>query len=143
MPQLLQEAGINVKWHSQKFTDTVEDDVWIREVASLGWIIISSDKGLETDPTNRSAVIESKAKVFILEENNARAVHWASAIIVSKDRIFEAVSDHEGPFYMNVLRKTATLVWKFRVPTVENSTSDETPLKTGKKVKQQNQNSLE
>ncbi len=142
MPQLLQEAGITVQWHSQRFTDTTQDDVWIRDVAKQGWIIVSSDKGLETDPDNRLAVIESKAKVFILEENNARAVHWASALIVSRDRIYEAVNDNEGPFYMNVLRKSTSLVWKFRVPSVEDSAATASPADVSK-VKTRKSNSAE
>src|SRR5260370_27950702 len=106
------------------------------------WIIVSSDKGLETDPDNRLAVIESKAKEFILEENNARAVHWASALIVSRDRIYEAVNDNEGPFYMNVLRKSTSLVWKFRVPSVEDSAATASPADVSK-VKTRKSNSAE
>jgi PIN like domain len=127
---LLKEAGINVRWHSAEGFPSREtdDDPWIRIVADKGYIIITSDKGIETDPINRLAVIESKAKVFILDEKNARAVHWAAAIIVSKDRIYEVARDHEGPFFMNVIRKTYSMVYRFRVPEMESPVDPSSPV---------------
>jgi hypothetical protein len=121
MPMLLREAGINVRWHAGEgfASQEINDDAWIRIVAGKGYIIVTSDKGIETDPINRLAVIESKAKVFILDEKNARAIHWAAAIIVSKDRIYEAVRDNAGPFFMNVVRKSSGMVYRFRVPELE------------------------
>lgn len=120
MPTILKEAGLNVRWHAgEGFAATEADEVWIRAVAARGCIIVTSDKGIETDPINRLAVIESKAKVFILDEKNARAVHWAAALIVSKDRMYETVHDNAGPFYMNVVRKSSSLVYRFRVPELE------------------------
>jgi hypothetical protein len=121
MPMILKEAGLNVRWHSAEGFPTTElnDVAWIRTVASKGYIIITSDKKIETDPIERLAVIESKAKVFILDEQNSRAVHWAAAVIVSKDRIYEAVRDNAGPFFMSVVRKSSSMVYRFRVPEIE------------------------
>lgn len=121
MPTILQEAGINVRWHAAEGFPPKElnDVAWIRAVASRGYIIITSDKGIETDPIERLAVIESKAKVFILDEGGARAIHWAAAVIVSKDRIYEVVRDRPGPFFMSMVRKSTSLVYRFRVPEVD------------------------
>jgi len=121
MPAILKEAGINVRWHAAEGfpSKEIDDTTWIRAVANKGYIIVTSDKAVETDPINRLAVIESKAKVFILDENNQRPVHWAAAIIVSKERIYEAVRENEGPFFMNVIRKTSSMVYRFRVPEME------------------------
>jgi len=121
MPAILKEAGLNVRWHSAEGFPAKElnDVAWIRSVANKGYIIVTSDKTIETDPNERLAVIESRAKVFILDEGNSRAVHWAAAIIVSKDKIYEAVRDNEGPFFMNVTRKTYSMVYRFRVPELE------------------------
>jgi predicted nuclease of predicted toxin-antitoxin system len=118
MPTLLKEARINIRWHAGEGFPSVETDdtEWIQAAASRGYIIITSDKSVETDPINRQAVIESKAKVFILDENNSKAIHWAAAIIVSKEKIYELARDNEGPFFASVLRKTYGMVYRFRVP---------------------------
>jgi hypothetical protein len=130
MPSILREAGLNVRWHAAEgFPANELDDVaWIRAVANKGYIIISSDKRIETDPINRMAVIESKAKVFILEEGGARAVHWAAAVIVSKDRMYELVRDNSGPFFMSMVRKSAGLLYKFRVPELETPVDPGSPI---------------
>jgi len=121
MPTLLREAGISVRWHAAEGFPSKEtsDDAWIRDVASKGYIIVTSNKTIETDPIERQAVIESKAKVFFLEEKNSRAVHWAAAIIVSKAKIYEVVRENEGPFFMNVVRNSHSMVYRFRVPELE------------------------
>ena len=130
MPSLLKEAGINVRWHAAEGFPTRETDdtAWIRAVAEKGYIIVTSDKAIETDPINKLAVIETKAKVFILDEGNSRAVHWAAAIIVSKDRIYEAVRDNAGPFFMNVIRKTSSMIYRFRVPDMESPVDSSGPV---------------
>jgi hypothetical protein len=121
MPAILREAGITVRWHAGEGFPSKEtdDSAWIRTVASKGYIIVTSDKSIENDPIERQAVIESKAKVFFLDEKNSRAVHWAAAIIVSKQRIYELVRENEGPFFMNVVRKSNSMVYHFRVPEME------------------------
>jgi hypothetical protein len=133
MPTILKEAGINVRWHAEEGFPSKEtdDSAWIRAVAAKGYIIVTSDKTIETDPINKQAVIESKAKVFLLDENNARAVHWAAAIIVSKDRIYEIVSDNEGPFFMSIVRKSSSMVYRFRVPELEAPTDASGPVTAG------------
>jgi hypothetical protein len=70
------------------------DPVWIERCAKEEWAVLTGDKAIETDPTNRQAVIDSKAKVFLLDENNSRAVEWASAIIVARRRT--ATPRHPG-----------------------------------------------
>jgi hypothetical protein len=129
MPAILKEAGLNVRWHAAEGfpANELSDVTWIRTVASKGYIIVTSDKTIETDPNERLAVIESKAKVFILDEGNARAVHWAAAVIVSKDRIYEVVRENQGPFFMSVVRKSASMVYRFRVPELESPASTSGP----------------
>jgi hypothetical protein len=119
MPDILKKAGIRVECHSKYFVHNTKDDVWIREVSGKGWLIITSDKKIENDPDSRLAVIESKAKIYFLEENNSRAVYWAASILVSKERIYELARDHSGPFYINLHRKSSALLWKFREPNSE------------------------
>jgi hypothetical protein len=80
------------------------------------WAVLTGDKAIETDPTNRQAVIDSKAKVFLLDENNSRAVEWASAIIVARRRIVEVVHENDGPFFVTLRKTSRGLVSKIRRP---------------------------
>lgn len=116
IPEILRQAGLKVECHSQYFSREELDDVWIRECATKGWVIFTADKGIETDPPNKTAVIESKAKVFILQDNGAKAIYWAAAILVSRRRIYEIVHEHEGPFYVSLSRETGYLARDIRIP---------------------------
>lgn len=124
MPEILRKAGLNVECHSSHFAHDIKDEVWIPAVTKKGWIIVTSDQKIETDPLSRLAVIESRAKVFVLEENNSRAPYWAAAILVSRERMYELCHDSDGPFFINLHRKTGSLLWKYRVPRLEDSEAE-------------------
>jgi hypothetical protein len=98
----------------------------VREVAKRGWVIVSSDKGLETNALNRLAVEESGAVVFLLEEKNSRAEFWAAALLVSRTRIYEIVLKHKGPLFATVKRETRTLVVDPRRPDGTSCSFDQT-----------------
>jgi len=70
----------------------------------------------ETDPINRQAVIEHKAKVIFLEENNSRAIEWASAIIVSRQGLLEIIHNNDGPFFTTLRKTSPRLVSPLRRP---------------------------
>lgn len=117
MPDLLRKAGLRVICHSEKYTDDMTaDPIWIERCAKEEWAVPTGDKAIETDPTNRQAVIDSKAKVFLLDENNSRAVEWASAIIVARRRIVEVVHENDGPFFVTLRKTSKGLVSKIRRP---------------------------
>jgi len=117
MPDLLRKIGLRIVCHSEKFDDDMTPDpVWIELCGKEDFIVITADKGLETDPVNRKAVIDHKAKVFILDENNSRAMDWASAIIVSRRRIIDVAHENVGPFFSSIRKQTPALVTKIRIP---------------------------
>lgn len=116
LPEFLRQAGLKVECHSKYYKREELDDIWIRDTASKGWVIFTADKGIETDPPNRTAVIESKAKVFIVQDNGAKAIFWAAAILVSRRRIYEIVHEHPGQFYVSLNRETGNLARDIRVP---------------------------
>ena len=116
MVEFLREAGIKVEPHRDHFSPEEEDHVWIPQCANHGWLIVTSDKGIETDPINRASVLESKARVFILQDGNNGPSHWAASIIVSRARIYDLVRVHEGPFFVDVFRETRLMVKNLRSP---------------------------
>lgn len=92
------------------------DPIWIERCASRDWVIVTGDKAIETDPVNRQAVIDFKAKVFLLDENNSRAVEWASAIIVGRRKLVSTAYENDGPFFASVKKNSNGLISKVRRP---------------------------
>lgn len=110
LASLLAAAGIPHRCHSAFFPPDAPDDQWIPECARNDWIIVTGDKRIETDPINRQAVINSRARMFLLDEGGSRAIGWAAALIVSRTRIYEIVREYDGPFFATITRETSRLV---------------------------------
>ena len=101
---MLTLAGFKVECHNTWFHEEEADDVWIRECASRGWVIVTPDKNIENDAINRQAVIESKARIFFLDDGQSKPMSWASAMMVSKERIFQIILNTKGPFFANIAK---------------------------------------
>lgn len=116
LPGLLRTASLKVECHLTHFGKEELDDVWIKQCALNGWVIITCDRNIENDPVNRQAVIDSGARIFFLDEGGSRAIFWAAAMIVSKTRIYEIIRDTKGPFFANISKETGFLVRDVRHP---------------------------
>jgi hypothetical protein len=117
MPDLLRKAGLRIVCHSDEFTDDMTaDPVWIEYCANRDWVIITGDKRIETDPINRQAVIDFKAKVFLLDENESKAVEWGSAIIVGRRKLVALANEHDGPFFASVRKNLGGVISRIRKP---------------------------
>jgi len=59
VPELLQEAGINVEKHSDHFPDDVKDDDWLTQVGRNGWFCLTHNKRIRYRPNERDAVMHA------------------------------------------------------------------------------------
>jgi hypothetical protein len=120
MSAMLRRAGFTVhhifEVYPNKEHETIEDPVWIKMCGEKGWIAVSGDKRLETVPENRQAVIESKLKAFILTDSNSKPEVWAAAIIVGHFRMDEIIDGNNGPFFVNVGKRSDGHVARLRLP---------------------------
>jgi hypothetical protein len=102
LPNLLKKVGMNVEVHCNHFAPEAPDDEWIPKCVANGWVIITGDKAIETDPINAKAVEESAAKVFITSDTNSKAEEWAAAIIVGRRKLARIVEYNNGAFCVDV-----------------------------------------
>lgn len=117
MPELLRNVGLRIVCHSDKFSDDMTPDpIWIERCAKEEWVVITGDKAIETDAINRQAVIDCCAKVILLEENNSRAIEWASAVIVARRHMVKIVHENDGPFFVSLRKTSDSLLSKIRRP---------------------------
>jgi hypothetical protein len=94
----------------------VRDPEWIRLCGEKNWVIVSGDKRLETVPENRQAVIDAKAKVFLLMDSESFPQEWAAAIIVGHERMKEILDANPGPFFVNISKRTGSHLARLRYP---------------------------
>jgi hypothetical protein len=85
--------------HKSHFVQDAPDGEWIPVCAANGWIILTGDKGIENDGINRSAVINSAAKIFMLYDHKSRGLEQTAALIAARKKIAQTALNNVGPFY--------------------------------------------
>lgn len=88
--------------HDTFYKPDEDDHIWIPSVASHGWVIITGDKGIEKDGINRQSVVDSKAKVFLLDDSHSRGAEWAASLVLAYRRIMKVALENNGPFYCTI-----------------------------------------
>jgi hypothetical protein len=93
---------MKVEVHYKHFAPEAPDDEWIPQCVANGWVIITGDKAIETDPINAKVVADSAAKVFITADTNSKAEEWAAAIIVGRRKLARLAEYNNGAFCVDV-----------------------------------------
>lgn len=102
MIKMLRGISAPFERHSVYFKDDEDDPVWIPVVAGKGWVIVSGDKGIESNGVNRQSVIDSQAKVFVLADTHSKGAEWAASLVLAHKRIVRTAMQNNGPFYCTV-----------------------------------------
>jgi len=126
---LLRRVGFDVKSifrvYPKKKHETTSDPTWIKKCGAEDWIAISGDKRIETNVENRKAVIDAKAKVFILSDSNSRPEEWAAAVICGKDKFRNLIRKNQGPFFASIGKQAQTHIANIRFPTLKSERASE------------------
>jgi hypothetical protein len=104
VPNALRAAGCQVVVHDDEFRQDEADDVWIRTVAKRGLIILSKDLGIRYNPAERSALLESGARAFLLARGELKAAEMASIFLRALPNIESILVREVGPFVARVYR---------------------------------------
>jgi len=120
MGAILRGAGFQVhpiyEVYPNEEHKSVADPTWIALCATKNWIVVTGDKRLETVPENRQAVIDSKARVFLLSDSNSPPEVWAAAIIIGHYKMDDILEANTGPFFVNIQKRSDSHVGRLRLP---------------------------
>jgi len=62
-PDILTEAGLEVRRHRDHFRPDSPDEEWLEPVGREGWIAISHDTRIRYKPNERAAVIRHRVRL--------------------------------------------------------------------------------
>lgn len=75
----------------------------IKEAAKAGFVLITTDRRMESDWTED--IITNKAKVMLLTDNDGGPIHWAAALIAGEATWRRALLDNLGvPLVLRINR---------------------------------------
>ena len=83
-----------------------KDDVWIPQVASLGWLIITRDSRIQQHRAEIAAVKGSRARMVALAGNEARGTWQQLEILMRQWRAIEDLAARPGPFIYTATRSS-------------------------------------
>ncbi|TAL13160.1 MAG: hypothetical protein EPN99_15895 [Frankiales bacterium] len=81
-----------------------KDDVWIPEVASRGWLIITRDSRIQQHPAEIAAVKSNNARMVALSGDEARGTWQQLEVLMRHWRAIEVLATRPGPFVYTAKR---------------------------------------
>ena len=68
VPNAIAELGVDVRRYTDLYPNdpTVEDVQWIPKVTELGWVIVTKDKNIRRDASERAVLVAAKARYVCL-----------------------------------------------------------------------------
>lgn len=102
MPDALRAIGANVEVMDDHFDSETEDTVWVPHVGALGWIILSKDCRLRSNPLEQIALLKSGTHSFLLSAANITGESMARAFANAMPDILRMIKKFQPPFVATV-----------------------------------------
>lgn len=106
-PRILRENGWNVVRYGDHYGERpVPDDEWIMFAAKQGWIALSHDRNIRSDPVAIRAVMEGGGRLFVVRGKNLTAPDKAVLVVASLGGIHRVLQEQTEAFIGVISRKS-------------------------------------
>jgi PIN like domain len=117
VPQALREDGWDLVTLAEHYgmpaDQLVVDTDWIQEAAKQGWPILMKDKRIRHRRAEIDAVVEHRARCFVIANGDLTSHEMAGRFILSKAAIYKAAAEEPGPYIYSV---RADRIWRLYPP---------------------------
>lgn len=101
MPGRLRQVHPVVHAHDDLFPQDTDDEVWLREAARKGWIVLTRDDRIRYRPGEQRAIIEAGVACFCLNPTKGMiAQEWAEALVTALPKILEVAASEKRSGYI-------------------------------------------
>ena len=109
----LKAQHANVEMHRDHFADSADDELWLREVAGKGWVIISQNQFNELE---RLALRNAGGRAFLIVHGDMKAEEEASMIVAALPKMLRILKANASPFIARIYNSRKILLTspKFR-----------------------------
>lgn len=105
VPRLLREAAWDLVTLAEHYgvpeDERVADVDWIEEAAAQGWPVLMKDKKIRHRRAEIAAVVEHKARCFVITRGDLTSAQYAERFIANRDAIVRTAAT-PGPFIVAV-----------------------------------------
>ena len=103
----LTAQGAQVEMHRRHYADSVDDKVWLPEVASKGWVIISQNQFNELE---RLALRNAGGRAFLIVHGDMKAEEEAGMIIAALPKMLRILKANQPPFIARLYNPKKILI---------------------------------
>lgn len=90
--------GVEAEAHLDHFAHSTHDDVWLADIGHRGWIVITNDKRIRFNESERRALTEHSVGCFVLTSGNRTKWETMRALAKGWDRIQQIAATVHRPF---------------------------------------------
>jgi predicted nuclease of predicted toxin-antitoxin system len=102
VPSALRDAGFEAVAHDDVFAVDTDDEVWLAEAGTRGWIVLIKDNRIRYRPQERAALEAAGVQAFVLTNANMTGEEQAYLLRTHAGRIERFCTEHSGPFVVGV-----------------------------------------
>ena len=106
-PEILSNAGLNVRRHRDHFAPETADEVWLEFIGKKGWVAVSHDARIRYKPNELAAVVRHRVRLLVVV-GKAPFPELARHFVATAPRIADFLSQHSAPWIAKVYRASAT-----------------------------------
>lgn len=99
LPEALRLLGLPTEKHDDHFAANAHDEEWLPEVGRRGWVVITHDKRIRTNESQRKALLDHGVGCFVLR-GTGHLTRWAMVRMIARhwDHIDKTVKTAARPF---------------------------------------------
>ena len=102
--QALRQVGETVEIHDDHFAPDAKDEVWLVEVGSRDWIVLTKDDRIRYRVTERTALASARVRAFVLTSTQLQGSEMAAAFVKALPRIKRLIASRAPPLLGRVSR---------------------------------------
>ncbi len=100
----MRDAGAKIEVHSDHFSGSTTDEVWLEKVGREGWVVLTSDKNISRRKIELLAVVSAKVKVFIVTSEGLTGMGMATLFVSALEKMKRMAKNTPGPFIARVYK---------------------------------------
>lgn len=96
--------------YGETVAQELEDEQWLADAGSHGWVVLMKDDAIRRRPSERDALAEAGVRAFCLTNANLRAVEQTARFVGCLDRILRQATKL-GPYIYGVYDGQIRRLW--------------------------------
>ena len=102
LPQALKLLGLSIEAHADHFPHNTPDEIWLAEVGARGWFVITNDKNIKINASERHALINNGVGCFVLGAGGRTRFDQARILVRAWDRMQSVMDSRSRPFICRI-----------------------------------------